>query len=87
MLHAHVVTRHLVSEKVQPRQCSGCARLSKVSEDKLSGAEKGERSFTSQLPGGSVDKDLDAMSREQLIEEVRNLRAGIRTHRDSTGNL
>jgi hypothetical protein len=33
-----------------------------------------------------VDEDLQGMSREQLIEEVRKLRAGIRTHRDSTGH-
>ena len=32
-----------------------------------------------------MDDDLEAMSREQLIEEVRRLRRGIRTHRDSTG--
>ena len=30
-----------------------------------------------------MDEDLDSMSREQLIAEVRRLRAGIRTHRDS----
>ena len=33
-----------------------------------------------------MDDDLEQMSREQLIEEVRRLRAGIRTHRDSTGH-
>jgi len=33
-----------------------------------------------------VDADLDAMTREQLIAEVRRLRAGIRGHRDSTGH-
>jgi hypothetical protein len=32
-----------------------------------------------------MDTDLDALSREQLIAEVRKLRDGIRTHRDSTG--
>ncbi|MGC3996928.1 MAG: hypothetical protein QM767_05120 [Anaeromyxobacter sp.] len=32
-----------------------------------------------------MDEDLEALSREQLIEEVRRLRAGIRAHRDSTG--
>ena len=32
----------------------------------------------------AMDRDLEAMSREQLIEEVRKLRAGIRRHRDST---
>ena len=31
------------------------------------------------------DRDLDAMSRDALAAEVRRLRAGIRTHRDSTG--
>jgi hypothetical protein len=33
-----------------------------------------------------IDNDLIQMSREQLVEEVRKLRAGIRTHRDSTGH-
>ena len=33
-----------------------------------------------------VDQDLDTMSRERLIAEVQKLRAGIRTHRDSSGN-
>lgn len=33
-----------------------------------------------------MDADLDEMSREQLIAEVRKLRTGIRKHRDSTGH-
>jgi len=33
-----------------------------------------------------MDDDLGAMSREQLMEEVRRLRQGIRVHRDSTGH-
>lgn len=33
-----------------------------------------------------MDDDLDAMSREALIAEVKRLRAGIREHRDSTGH-
>jgi hypothetical protein len=32
------------------------------------------------------DEDLIPMSREQLVAEVKKLRAGIRTHRDSTGH-
>ena len=31
-----------------------------------------------------MDEDLDSMSREQLIGEVRRLRQGIRHHRDTT---
>ena len=31
-----------------------------------------------------MDDDLAAMSRDQLIAEVARLRAGIRTHRDSS---
>jgi hypothetical protein len=31
-----------------------------------------------------MDKDLETMSREQLIEEAKKLRNGIRQHRDST---
>jgi hypothetical protein len=31
-----------------------------------------------------MDEDLGIMTREQLIEEVRKLRQGIRRHRDST---
>jgi hypothetical protein len=33
-----------------------------------------------------VDDDLEAMSREQLVAEVKRLRAGIREHRDSVGH-
>ncbi len=33
-----------------------------------------------------MDDDLRALSRDELIEEVRRLRHGIRTHRDSTGH-
>jgi hypothetical protein len=33
-----------------------------------------------------MDDDLDRMSREQLIAEVKKLRGGIRAHRDSTGH-
>ena len=32
-----------------------------------------------------MDDDLETMSREALVAEVRRLRAGIRTHRDSSG--
>jgi hypothetical protein len=31
-----------------------------------------------------MDQDLDTLTREQLIAEVKRLRAGIRAHRDST---
>jgi hypothetical protein len=31
-----------------------------------------------------MDEDLDVMSRERLIEEIRKLRRGIRAHRDSS---
>ena len=31
-----------------------------------------------------MDHDLETMSREQLIDEAKRLRAGIREHRDST---
>jgi hypothetical protein len=33
-----------------------------------------------------MDEDLMSMSREQLIEQVRKLRHGIRRHRDSSGH-
>ena len=31
-----------------------------------------------------MDTDLESMSREQLVAEIRKLRKGIREHRDST---
>jgi hypothetical protein len=31
-----------------------------------------------------MDEDLDQLSREELLAEIRKLRAGIRAHRDST---
>ncbi len=33
-----------------------------------------------------LDADLEGRSREELIDEVKKLRAGIRTHRDSAGH-
>jgi len=33
-----------------------------------------------------MDEDLNTMSREQLIEEIKKLRQGIRKHRDSSGH-
>jgi hypothetical protein len=33
-----------------------------------------------------MDDDLAAMTREQLMAEVKRLRTGIRAHRDSTGH-
>jgi hypothetical protein len=33
-----------------------------------------------------MDDDLSEMTREQLIDEIRRLRAGIRAHRDATGH-
>jgi hypothetical protein len=33
-----------------------------------------------------MDEDLDALTREQLLGEVKRLRAGIRAHRDSSGH-
>jgi hypothetical protein len=33
-----------------------------------------------------VDDDLGRMSRDELVEEVKKLRSGIRKHRDSSGH-
>lgn len=33
-----------------------------------------------------MDDDLDTLSRDDLLAEVKRLRAGIRAHRDSTGH-
>lgn len=37
-------------------------------------------------PSNQVDRDLEQMSREELIAETRKLRNGIRSHRDSVGH-
>src|SRR6267143_5136305 len=36
--------------------------------------------------GLDMDEDLNGLPREQLIDEVKRLRAGIRAHRDSSGH-
>jgi hypothetical protein len=41
---------------------------------------------TTALEEEPMDDDLDSMTREQLVAEARRLRAGIRTHRDSSGH-
>jgi hypothetical protein len=33
-----------------------------------------------------MDDDLEGLSREQLVSEVKRLRQGIRAHRDSSGH-
>jgi hypothetical protein len=33
-----------------------------------------------------MDEDLERMNREDLMQEVRRLRSGIRAHRDSSGH-
>jgi hypothetical protein len=33
-----------------------------------------------------MDDDLERLSRDELMAEVKRLRAGIRSHRDSTGH-
>ncbi|SFC30856.1 hypothetical protein [Spirosoma endophyticum] len=33
-----------------------------------------------------MDEDIKDFTRDQLIEEIKKLRAGIREHRDSTGH-
>jgi hypothetical protein len=33
-----------------------------------------------------MDEDVQAMSREELISEIKKLREGIREHRDGTGH-
>ncbi len=33
-----------------------------------------------------MDDDLNVLTREQLLDEVKRLRAGIRAHRDSSGH-
>jgi hypothetical protein len=33
-----------------------------------------------------MDEDLNGLSREELVAEVKRLRAGIRQHRDSSGH-
>ncbi len=33
-----------------------------------------------------LDRDLDALTREQLVEEVKRLRQAVRVHRDSSGH-
>ena len=33
-----------------------------------------------------MDEDVEQLSREQLVAEVKRLRQGIRRHRDSTGH-
>jgi hypothetical protein len=34
----------------------------------------------------NLDADLEAMSREDLVAEIKSLRTGIREHRDSSGH-
>ncbi len=33
-----------------------------------------------------MDEDLAALTREELVQEIKRLRSGIRTHRDASGH-
>ena len=33
-----------------------------------------------------IDEDLESLSRDELVQQVKRLRNGIRRHRDSTGH-
>jgi hypothetical protein len=46
---------------------------------------RGRRADGADDHGGHMDEDLDALTREQLLAEVKRLRAGVRAHRDATG--
>jgi hypothetical protein len=35
---------------------------------------------------GNMDDDLEELTRDELVAEVKRLRAGIRRHRESTGH-
>jgi hypothetical protein len=35
---------------------------------------------------GELDSDLDTMTRDELLAEVKKLRAGVRQHRDASGH-
>jgi hypothetical protein len=38
------------------------------------------------MAAGHMDDDLDALSREDLISEIKRYRVAIRAHRDATGH-
>lgn len=38
------------------------------------------------MSGISIDSDLETMSRDELVAEVKKLRTGIRVHRDASGH-
>src|SRR5215207_8099106 len=38
------------------------------------------------VEGCGMDEDLEKLDREQVVAEVKRLRAGIRAHRDSSGH-
>jgi hypothetical protein len=38
------------------------------------------------MKGFDMDEDLDGLTRNELLAEVKRLRAGIRAHRDSSGH-
>lgn len=45
-----------------------------------------EQEFIAKAAENAMDEDLETLSHEELVGEVRRLRAGIRAHRDSSGH-
>lgn len=62
----------------------GCSIMLAFGEPRIDDGRESRQGIGVIRYGGPMDEDLTGMSREQLMEEVRKLRRGIRTHRDST---
>src|SRR5262245_23720167 len=70
---AHVIVDGLLRRN-EPVQVPGVSR-----------AWHGNLSARTSFFSIAMDTDLEQMTREQLIDEVRKLRHGIRVHRDASG--
>jgi len=49
-------------------------------------ADASKLRYSGRMSDADLDRDLDPMTREGLIAEVKKLRRGIREHRDSRGH-
>ncbi len=87
----HALQRHAPEHRLPQVRGAGGRRAARepaaleASDEAMPGLLRNRRRYRLSH-GRTLDTDLDAMSREELVAEVKKLRAGIRAHRDSTGH-
>src|SRR5262245_56016315 len=78
------VRRTRSSTVVAEKECSKHSPISGARAGQRCLAQRATADFVVRFAEERMDEDLIQMTREQLIDEVKSLRQGVRQHRDSS---